>query len=132
VIASCTPLLNARWPGRPASAPAARHAAVEAARAAGAPPAVCDRVALAVTEAVANAVLHAYYDEAPGDVVLRGWTTPGQVVLEVSDEGRGLLPRDDSPGLGLGLALIRHVADDVRIASSAGRGTAVTLVFALE
>jgi anti-sigma regulatory factor (Ser/Thr protein kinase) len=126
-------MLEASCPGEPASATAARHAAVEAVRAAGATADVCERVALAVTEAVANAVMHAY--DAPGEageVVLRGWSAPGRVVLEVRDAGRGLLPRDDSPGLGLGLALIRHMADDVRIESSAGTGTALTLVFAVE
>jgi anti-sigma regulatory factor (Ser/Thr protein kinase) len=132
-ITSCVPLLDVCWRGEPASAPAARRAAVDAVRAAGATPGVCERVALAVTEAVANAVLHAYDGREPaGEIVLRGWSAPGRVVLQVSDGGRGLLPRDDSPGLGLGLAIIRHVADDVRIVSSAGSGTALTLVFALE
>jgi anti-sigma regulatory factor (Ser/Thr protein kinase) len=131
-IASCTLTLDARWPGQPASATAARHAAVEAARAAGAGPAVLRRVALAVTEAVANAILHAYDGARPGEVALRGWQAPGRVILEVRDQGRGLAPRDDSPGLGLGLVLIRQAADDVRISSAADEGTAVRLEFALE
>lgn len=131
-IAPCLTLLDARWPGEPASATAARRAAVEAARAAGAAPGVCDRVALAVTEAVANAVVHAYDADASGEVALRGWSVSGRIVLQVSDAGRGLVPRPDSPGLGLGLALIRELADDVRIVSSAGSGTALTLVFAVE
>jgi anti-sigma regulatory factor (Ser/Thr protein kinase) len=133
IVLPWVPMLEASWPGEPATATAARHAAVEAVRAAGAGAEVCQRVALAVTEAVANAVMHAYDDhEQAGEVVLRGWSAPGSVVLQVSDAGRGLLPRDDSPGLGLGLALIRHMADDVRIESSAGTGTALTLVFAVE
>ena len=131
-IASCTLTLDARWPGQLASAPAARHAAVEAARAAGAGPVVLRRVALAVTEAVANAILHAYDGAGAGDVSLRGWRAPGRVILEVRDQGRGLAPRDDSPGLGLGLVIIRRVADDVRISSAAGAGTTVRLEFALE
>jgi serine/threonine-protein kinase RsbW len=29
----------------------------------------------------------------------------------VTDDGSGMAPRDDSPGIGLGLPLIRHLAD---------------------
>jgi anti-sigma regulatory factor (Ser/Thr protein kinase) len=31
--------------------------------------------------------------------------------VSVTDNGSGMAPRDDSPGLGLGLPLIRHLAD---------------------
>jgi anti-sigma regulatory factor (Ser/Thr protein kinase) len=127
---ACVLTLDWRRTSEPSAATAARHAAVEAARAAGAGAAVRDRVAIAVTEAVANAVVHAY-DGRPGEVAVLGWRTPGRVILEVRDDGRGMAPRADSPGLGLGLALIRRVADDVRISSQPGGGTAVRLVFEL-
>jgi signal transduction histidine kinase len=33
------------------------------------------------------------------------------IEIRVTDDGAGMAPRDDSPGLGLGLPLIRHLAD---------------------
>ena len=44
------------------------------------------------------------------------------VCIYVLDEGTGLAPRVDSPGLGLGLGLIAQVADsaDVRAPESGG------------
>ena len=44
------------------------------------------------------------------------------VCIYVRDEGTGLAPRVDSPGLGLGLGLIAQVADsaDVRAPESGG------------
>jgi len=73
-------------------------------------------LALAVTEACANVVLHAYLDaEAPGVLEVRAWTADAVLFVEVADDGRGMVPRIDSPGLGLGLPLIAQVADVVEI-----------------
>jgi serine/threonine-protein kinase RsbW/stage II sporulation protein AB (anti-sigma F factor) len=69
-------------------------------------------IRLAVTEATTNAIMHAFRGQAPGtvtvSVIMRGaeW-----VEIRVSDNGSGMAPRDDSPGIGLGLPLIRHLAD---------------------
>jgi serine/threonine-protein kinase RsbW len=78
----------------------------------GAPETVCSAVALAVSEACTNVVLHAYVDAAtPGDVEVRATLADGTLVVEVADDGRGMVPRLDSPGLGLGLPLIAQMAD---------------------
>ena len=82
----------------------------------------CEDVALAVSEALSNAVLHAYVGcESPGEMQVEAWVDSDGLQIAVSDDGIGMLPRPDSPGLGLGLALIGQVADAVRVES---RGTA--------
>ena len=48
----------------------------------------------------------------------------------VTDEGGGMLPRPDSPGLGLGLPLIVELATSVDIDSTGG-GTRVAMEFEL-
>jgi serine/threonine-protein kinase RsbW/stage II sporulation protein AB (anti-sigma F factor) len=107
---------------------AARQAAVEAARACGVDE---HAVALCVTEAVTNAVMHAYRGAAsPGDVVLELLTPDGGgLEIRVSDHGHGLAPRADSPGAGLGMPLIAAMADRIEIDTSAN-GTRVSMRFA--
>ena len=86
--------------------------------------AVLSDIALAVTEAATNAVLHAYRDrEDVGTVIVEVERDDDHLCIYVRDEGTGLAPRVDSPGLGLGLGLIAQVADsaDVRAPESGGQ-----------
>ena len=112
-------------PARPESVGRARHAALRLAREAGA---TGSRVAMAVSEAVGNAVQHAYRG-TDGRIGLNGRIEPDRVVLEVIDRGIGMRPNPDSPGLGLGMSLIGMVADDVRI-DAGPDGTSVEMSFA--
>src|ERR1700709_968359 len=83
--------------------------------------AVLSDIALAITEAATNVVLHAYRDrEVPGTVIIEAERKADYLCLYVRHEGTRLAPRVDSPGLGLGLGLIAQVADsaDVRAPSS--------------
>lgn len=90
-----------------------------------------DDVAVAVSELVSNAVLHAYRDrESPGVVTVKVATEDGTLVVRVADEGLGLAPRDDSPGAGLGLRIAGMVADELEVEDLEPRGTAVNLTFA--
>ena len=79
--------------------------------------AILSDIALAITEATTNVVLHAYRDRpVPGSINITAERLDDHLCLYVLDEGSGLAPRVDSPGLGLGLGLIAQVADsaDVR------------------
>jgi anti-sigma regulatory factor (Ser/Thr protein kinase) len=52
--------------------------------------------------------------------------------VRVADDGSGMAPRDDSPGLGLGLPLIRHLADQFdHRRTPGGDGTEVWMRFRL-
>ena len=66
-------------------------------------------LALCVSEAVSNVVVHAYraLDE-PGEVEVEAHKPNGYLCLYVRDQGSGLAPRVDSPGLGLGLSINLH------------------------
>jgi serine/threonine-protein kinase RsbW len=112
-------------PATPESVTRARHAAVGLARNAGA---AASDVAMAVSEAVANAVQHAYRDGG-GCIGFAGRVERGRVVFEVADRGVGIRPNPDSPGLGIGMSVIGLVADEVRI-DAGPDGTTVEMSFA--
>ena len=99
----------------------------------GATPEVGDAVRLAVGEALTNVVMHAYLDVEPGVMRVEAWLDNDKhLMIRVLDDGRGLVPRLESPGLGLGLGVIAQMADDFRIANREGRpGTVVSLRFSL-
>ena len=110
-----------------------RHAVVELAMGAGADDKVRTDVALAVGEACANVVVHAY---PPGDVgpliVQAAVVEDREMVVTVIDQGQGMTPRPDSPGLGLGLPLIANLSDRLEIQEGPdGVGTQLEMVFAL-
>ena len=87
-------------------------------------------VKLAVSEAVTNAVMHAYVDaDEPGEVRVVTCLRDGTVYVTVSDDGMGMTPRLDSPGLGVGLPFIADTADTLDIASGARGGTELRMSF---
>ena len=49
------------------------------------------------------------------------------LAVHVRDDGMGLIPRSDSPGLGLGLCLMAHETDRFEIRGAPGGGTEVVL-----
>jgi anti-sigma regulatory factor (Ser/Thr protein kinase) len=121
------------WPAVAASVSEARAAVTAFAQAAGASADALAAVSLAVSEAVTNAVLHAYLDhETPGTVEVRARCEDAHVVIEVADQGRGMLPRTDSPGLGLGLPLIAQMTQSLEVHDRAGGGTEIRMSFALD
>ena len=107
-----------------------RHAAAFAS-AVGAPEETARAVALAVSETVSNAVLHAYAGREPGRVSVSCRAERECLVVEVTDEGPGVAARDDSPGVGHGLALVGALAQTLEVAPRTdGPGTTVTMSFA--
>ena len=91
---------------------------------------------LALTEACSNSVRHAY-DEDGGHVSISFELRDDRLIVEVEDDGTGFTPEaigkngDDaelSEG-GLGIAIIRSIADEVEIGGGAGgRGARLRFV----
>jgi anti-sigma regulatory factor (Ser/Thr protein kinase) len=85
---------------------------------------------LAVSEAVTNAVVHAYVGAPrPGAVRVDATLADGSLLVEVCDDGSGMMPRLDSPGLGVGLPVIADMADTLDIGSSPRGGTLLRMSF---
>ena len=119
-----------RVPAVPDNVPRARRAVRDFAADHGADHEVVANLALAVTEAVTNAVLHAYVDREPGEVLVVAQAAAGEVLVAVLDDGRGMQPRPDSPGLGMGLPMIGQLTTSVDIRERPAGGTEVRMRFA--
>ena len=87
-------------------------------------------VKLAVTEACTNVVVHAYPD-GEGPMAVRATVDEDVLQVVVTDEGRGIVPRPDSPGLGLGLPLIATLAESLELGTGARQETEVRMTFRL-
>jgi serine/threonine-protein kinase RsbW len=89
-------------------------------------------ITLAVTEACANAVLHAYAKDRRGNFeVSAQLSDAGELAVLVRDHGAGIAPRVDSPGLGVGLPVMAAIADSLEIDAPPGAGTQVRMTFDL-
>ena len=110
-----------------------REAVVRFAVASGATQRIREQIALAVSEALSNCVIHAYIDrDHPGPVTVEAWFREGTLIVLVSDEGRGMLPRLDSPGLGIGLLLMAQMCDQLDIEAIDDQpGVRMRLTFAI-
>jgi anti-sigma regulatory factor (Ser/Thr protein kinase) len=125
--------LDASYPAYPSQVPVIRRAVTDIATGWGAGDETLLRIGLAVTEAATNVVVHAYR-RPPHDadrIYVRVRRDGLGLVLAVRDTGVGMGPRTDSPGLGLGLALMAHEAERCEIRAAEGGGTEVLLRFEL-
>jgi len=90
---------------------------------------------LALTEACSNSVRHAY-DNDEGRVDISFELLEDRLIVEVADDGSGFEPADAGKSLdeelsegGLGIAIIRSVADEVEIGDGpGGRGSRLRFV----
>ncbi len=85
-------------------------------------------VKLAVTEACTNVVVHAYGGE-DGPMEIAASVSPERLMVAIRDEGRGMLPRPDSPGLGLGLPLIATLSETLELGRGSDDRTEVRMTF---
>lgn len=83
-------------------------------------------IALALTEACANVIRHAY-PHGDGDMTVMCRIDDRHLALEIRDQGTGIHPPSSNPGLGLGLPLMHRLAD--ANVSSNGSGTIISLRF---
>lgn len=72
-------------------------------------------VVLAVDEAAANAVRHAYGPDESGVVELTLWTETGTLCIEVVDHGSWRPPSDRPTMGGRGIPLMNHMSESVLI-----------------
>src|SRR3954447_574194 len=118
------------WPAVPDTVAHVRRAVVDHVRQRGATPAAPAAIELAVSEAVTNVVQHAYADlPRPGDVSACVESDDGCLLVSITDRGRGMRPRPDSPGLGLGLPLISQMTHSFEVRQPDGGGTVLCMRF---
>src|SRR4051794_26473033 len=126
-----TPDLSLTLPARAENVAVIRHAIGGLGEALDIDDQTLSDVKLAVTEACTNAVVHAYPDgEGPIEVAV--YIGDAMLMLVVRDEGRGIVPRTDSPGLGLGLPLIATLAEALELGTDDADRTEVRMTFRLE
>ena len=96
---------------------------------------VVSEVRTAVSEAVTNAIVHAY-EEISGQVILRAWIDENDIRIEIEDMGKGIedieqamqpfyTSHPEQERTGMGFALMQSFMDQVRVQSSPGNGTVV-------
>ena len=124
--------LNQSYPAVAEAVPLARRALTEVAAAAGAGGERLEEIRLAVSEALTNAVVHAYRGNEPGQFQVTAAVVSGELWILISDDGRGLHAWNDSRGLGIGLSLISGLSDDFAIVTRASGGTEVQMRFDLK
>ena len=98
----------------------------------------------AVSEAVSNAILHAYKGDREGPVYLEMEATEsGKVTITVEDRGVGIedvqkameplfTTGDSRERSGMGFTVMESFMDKVLVDSSPGKGTKVTLIKSLD
>lgn len=121
--------LNLRLPAEPAAVPTFRRRASQFAAEQGVDQEVIADVALAVSEAVTNAVKYANVAGGEGVVELSAAAEGGWLEVKVRDRGEGF-GKGSSDGLGLGLSIIARLCADLRIVQE-GDGTEVRMRFPL-
>jgi serine/threonine-protein kinase RsbW len=120
--------LAACRPSAPEAVPVLRHAATAFAAEQGADPGLCADVALAVSEAVTNAVKHSGAPEGE-TVSLFASVVDDWLEIRVLDRGTGF-GTSESDGLGLGLTMIARLSARLTIRQE-GQGTELSMSFAL-
>jgi serine/threonine-protein kinase RsbW len=119
-------------PALPESVGPLRRAVADFARAQGAGEDVVMALQLASSEAMSNAVVHAFVDRpAPGTLTVTATREDDAICVVVSDDGSGMRPREDSPGLGIGMPLMTGTTQGLHFNQSPEGGTEVTMRFAL-
>jgi len=95
-----------------------------------------EEIKVAVSEAVSNAVLHAYPNSC-GEISLEACIEDSVLTVEVADQGIGIpdVQKAKEPGfttisdhMGLGFSFMESFTDELSVESSPGKGTKVRMV----
>jgi len=128
---TATPDLELKLPARAENVAVVRHALGGLAEALDVGEQALADIKLAVTEACTNVVIHAYDDDL-GALEVAASVDDRMLIVAIRDSGRGIVPRPDSPGLGLGLPLIATLAESLELGSDATEHTEVRMTFRLD
>jgi serine/threonine-protein kinase RsbW len=129
--ATTTPDIELALPARAANIAVVRHAFGALGEAFAVEEQILSNIRLAVTEACTNVVVHAYPDGQEGLLEVLATLQEEKLVVVVRDEGPGIGPRPDSPGLGLGLPLIVSLTESVQLGRDEDERTEVRMTFPL-
>jgi anti-sigma regulatory factor (Ser/Thr protein kinase) len=130
--ATTTPDIELALPARAANIAVVRHAFGALGDAFPVEQQILSNIRLAVTEACTNVVIHAYPDGEEGPLEVIATLKDEKLEIVVRDEGPGIEPRADSPGLGLGLPLIASLTESVLLGrDDAEERTEVRMTFPL-
>jgi serine/threonine-protein kinase RsbW len=127
-----TPDLELKLPARAENVAVVRHAFGGFAEALSVDEQTLADIKLAITEACTNVVIHAYEDDVDGCLEVDASIRGRRLSVIIRDEGRGIVPRPDSPGLGLGLPLIATLAESLELGKDDDDRTEVRMTFALD
>ncbi|MGB9846679.1 MAG: anti-sigma F factor [Desulfotomaculales bacterium] len=95
-----------------------------------------EEIKVAVSEAVANAVIHAYENRPEGIVIVEMVITDEILEIRVEDRGKGIANvkkalepsySTDPERMGLGFVFMQSFMDSLHVESSVGKGTIVTM-----
>jgi anti-sigma regulatory factor (Ser/Thr protein kinase) len=127
-----TPDLELKLPARAENVAVVRHAFGGFAEALSVDEQTLADIKLAITEACTNVVIHAYDDGEDGSLEVDASIDDRHLTVVIRDEGRGIVPRPDSPGLGLGLPLIATLAESLELGTDDDDRTEVRMTFSLD
>jgi anti-sigma regulatory factor (Ser/Thr protein kinase) len=125
------PALKKSYLATESAVPHARRDLVRFAEALDAGEETIEALRLAASEALSNVVLHAY-PEGGGQIHVTAMRTDSDLWVMIADDGAGLQLDRRSPGLGLGLGLIQHMADEFAIVERPAGGLEMRMRFSVK
>ncbi len=120
---------DATWSAVPDNVAVARRTVFAHLAQADTPDPPLNDIALAISEAATNVVNHAYAGREPGPLRVCVELDAEEIEVVVEDQGSGMVPRPDSPGLGLGMPLIATLADRFDVRTQTDGGTRLCMWF---
>ncbi len=129
---TATPDLEFKLPARAENVAVVRHAFGGFAEVLSVGEQTLADIKLAVTEACTNVVIHAYERDDVGNLEVDATIDDQLLTVVIRDTGRGIVPRPDSPGLGLGLPLIATLAETLELGRDGDEHTEVRMTFRLD